>query len=102
MPKVLVGEFVLWRSGPGSNDEAAAIVSAVSARSVELTVFFPHGIGYGIRDTVRHTDDPDVKAADIEESGVWRHGPMRDQLLALEQKVEELTLLVAGATPDTI
>ncbi len=101
MPEILVGDFVLWMVGR-NDQEAAAIVNAVGLRSVELTVFFPHGIGYGIRDSVRHIDDPDVNPADLEESGLWQYGPMRKMLLALEKQVQDLSLLLAGNTPDTV
>ena len=101
MPEVSVGEFVLWSVGHG-DQTASAIVNAIGPRSVELTVFFPHGIGYGIRDSVRHIDDPDVNPVEVEESGLWQYGPMRADLLALKKQVEELTLMLAGSTADTV
>lgn len=62
--------MVLWSSGP-DDEPAPAVVTRVGNKTLSLAVMQPSMASLDPRDGVRHRSDPDVKVADLEDSGVW-------------------------------
>lgn len=94
MPKVELGEWVLFRPHDGA-DAVPAMVSKVSSRTLTLWAIAP---GYGGNDkfSVHHKDDPGLaEYPEWKVYGTWEYRRGREAILserisALEKKVSDL------------
>lgn len=82
-PPIEVGMTVQWRHGPESEDYAAAFVTGVGNRAVDLLVFVTGYHNGQPRSGVLHEDDPLLKKPGRVAEGCWRHGPIAAALLKL-------------------
>lgn len=75
MPEITLGDIIFWFPGGQTKEKAAAIVTSVGARSVNVGVFIPGSYNMDVKMGVRHWRDPVLKrmAEGPEHSGSWAH-----------------------------
>lgn len=70
MPKVALGDIVLWRHNRVSPEPAPAVVTGVGDRAISLSIVVPGSVRVIPKDGVRHDTDPEVDRV-LNEAGVW-------------------------------
>lgn len=89
MPRVEVGQVVLWRYTKGDPRSSPALVLAVGNGTLNLAVHVDGVHDHVLKTGVRHAGDPFLDAHPLHDSGVW-HSTMRDiQLDALLDRLRE-------------
>lgn len=87
MPKVYLGQIVLWRHGRQANEPAPAIVTRVGMNAVSV-IIFPTESKVGItRDGVRYCTDPALATVQSD-AGVWDYtdGDRAGEMMAVLAK----------------
>lgn len=93
MPEIRPGQVVLWFSSRTGTDATPAIVQSVADRMLDLLVL-PAGSANGLpRGGVRHKDDPNHRAIDNADMGVWDYTDTDKDLL---DTFKDLSLLISS------
>lgn len=76
MPKVSIGDTVLWFPGgdPGT-ESSPAIVTCVGAEALAVSLVPKDGMTLVPKDAVRHLTDPKLKTIEVREQGGWDYTP---------------------------
>jgi hypothetical protein len=95
MPKVYLGQWVIWYAAPGS-EGAPACVTKTGSRHLTLAVVVPGFQSLSTPDGVLHISDPQVKKFLENDAGVWDYSDwdkyllsVIDQLRPVDTKLKE-------------
>ncbi len=99
MPKVFLGDVVVWHIDRTGGPTAAAIVTGVANESVSLAILYPGYHNADPKEGVRHKDHPDQKAIDNSEVGCWDY---TDRHRDVELSIETAFELASNPPPATL
>lgn len=100
LPTVVVGEMVLWSPDHGAAPCPAVVVEVGSLNNrsrIAVQLIQRETMTLADRSGVPHRDDPSNSIIPDEDVGVWRLGHQSLEIQRLEEEIEEIKLLLAGA-----
>jgi hypothetical protein len=89
-PEVKLGQMVYWFPAKDHHEPFPAIVTGVGQDTLCVNFFQANIHNLGLKDGVRHVDDPRAKLAELRSNGVWSHTPEHLEYVALKAQVQEL------------
>ena len=88
MPKVDVGDPVLWFKAPGSEPAVAFVNGGVKGDVICLSVAEPDSTMFRVREC-RHMTDPMLQYNEYAmEEGCWDHTPFYKRIAAIEKSLK--------------
>lgn len=95
MPTAQVGDIVLWHpSGCADAEATPAVVTHVGECTLAMSLLPKDSYALGLRDGVRHIDDPILNQTDAKENGGWQHTP---QTKELHNRFDDILLMLKKA-----
>ncbi len=89
MPKVELGQVVLWTWNAGAKPPSAAIVTGLGQRSINVHIHTEGLHDHAIKTGVRHKDDPFLRRSQLD-GGVWELTPRDVRINAMLAEFEAM------------